>query len=361
MTQTTLVRRRASNSGHPKQAAERRRATWQDGPIVPLLLKTYMLHEKAVTRHVGPSENDMHTEFEGLIAAVFTPMHDDASLNLDCIPDYARFLIGNGVKGILACGTTGEFASLTIDERMKVSQAFIEALDERLPAIVHVGDNCLANACRLAEHAASVGAAAIALTPPSYFKPDGTDTLVEWCAHVAASAPGLPLFYYHIPALTGVTVSMFDFLSKAESRLPTLAGLKYTSESLDEYQLCLTTFRHRFTMMFGRDEMLLSAIATGATVAVGSTYNNLAPHYTTMWAALRDGDMESARRYQAQAVQYIALLKRFGGLRANKASMKFAGVDCGPTRLPIAALSPQEEERFFQELSHIESLVWSKR
>lgn len=331
----------------------------EDGTTIESTVSSHT--RRTVTHHVGPREINMNTEFTGLVAAVFTPMHSDSSLNLDCIPDYAGFLIDNGVKGILTCGTTGEFASLTMDERIKVSQVFIESVHGRLPVIVHVGDNCLTTVCRLAEHAASIGVTAIALNPPFYFKPDDTDTLVEWFARVAASAPGIPLFYYHIPALTGVTISMLDFLSKAESRLPTFAGIKFTSESLDEYGLCLATFCPRFTMMFGRDEMLLAALATGATVAIGSTYNNLTPHYTKLWQAFLDGDMETARRYQSQAGQYIALLKRFGGMRANKASMKFAGLDCGPTRQPIPTLSPREEELFFDGLNKLESLVWSKK
>src|SRR4051794_19080393 len=124
------------------------------------------------TNHSHVSNTRSNSQrFEGLIAATFTPLHADYTLNVDVIEPYARFLEQQGVRGVFACGTTGEYSSLTLDERMQVATAWRSALGSDLRLVVHVADNCLSDAQQLARHAQQIGADAIAAAPPSYFKP----------------------------------------------------------------------------------------------------------------------------------------------------------------------------------------------
>jgi len=212
----------------------------------------------------------MQQEYNGLIAAVHTPMNEDGTVNLGRVPEQTDFLVNDGISSFFVCGTAGEFVSLTMEERMQVSEAFMDAVGGRVPIIVHVGHNCLLDACRLARHAAEIGATAVAVSSPFFFKPADIDALIEWCRQIAESIPDTPLFYYHIPSLTGVALSMLDFLAKAERSLPMLAGIKYAAVSLAEYSVCVHTFGDRFSMMFGMDDMLVSALATGMKAAVGA-------------------------------------------------------------------------------------------
>ena len=89
--------------------------------------------------------------------------------------------------------------------------------------------------------------------------------------------------------------------------------------------------------MFGVDEFLLAAVALGATCAVGSTYNYAAPVYHRMLAAVREGNLEAARREQYESAKLVRALIDFGGLRAGKAIVKMLGLDCGPVRSPLRA------------------------
>ena len=93
--------------------------------------------------------------------------------------------------------------------------------------------------------------------------------LVECCAEIAAAAPRLPFYYYHIPIMTGVAVPMTTFLTEAARRIPNLAGLKYTANTLHEYQECVALDGGRFDVLFGFDELLLPSLAVGAAGAVG--------------------------------------------------------------------------------------------
>lgn len=120
----------------------------------------------------------MSSELTGLIAAVHTPLHADGRLHLELVPAIVRQLADDTVDGFFVCGSTGEFPSLTDNERKGVARAYKEAVGD-LPVIVHVGHTSLRAAQELAEHVQSVGADAIAATAPFYFKPATTGALVR--------------------------------------------------------------------------------------------------------------------------------------------------------------------------------------
>ncbi len=285
----------------------------------------------------------MNFRLPGLTAAPFTAFHPNGELNLAAIPRQAALLANSGVSGAFVCGTTGEGASLTSDERRRVVEAWVKARSPKLKVIVHVGRLCLGDSRELAAHAQQVGADAIATVAPCFFKPPGARELVAWCAELAAAAPKLPFFYYHMPSMTGVTIPATAFLAEAAGKIPTLAGVKFTYEDLEDYKAAREMARERFDILFGRDEILLSGLQLGATGAVGSTYNYAAPLYLRLIDAFRAGDRATAEREQARARAFIDVMNRFGGLPAGKAMMKFIGLDCGPVRLPLRALGAGEE------------------
>ena len=200
----------------------------------------------------------------GLVPATFTPMHEDGSLNLAQAGPIVEHLVAKGVSALFVCGSTGESASMTTEERKAMATAYVAAAAGRVPVIVHVGHTSLADARDLASHAQQIGAAAIAALPPFYVKPASVDVLVQCMAQIAAAAPDLPFYYYHIPGLTGVNLDMVAFLRQGAERIPTLAGIKYSSPTLYEFQACLAFDGGRYNMLFGVDEMLLSGLASGA-------------------------------------------------------------------------------------------------
>lgn len=294
----------------------------------------------------------MKPELSGLIAAPFTPMLPDGDLNLNAVGKQADLLATQGVTGAFICGTTGEGLSLTTEERLQMTERWVNAAARRLKVIVHVGHNNVGESQELAAHAEKAGADAIATVGPTFFRPASVERLADYCARVAESAPTLPFYYYHMPAMTGVNLPMIDFLKVAAQRIPNFAGLKFTDENLMSYTQCLNFEDGRFNILFGRDEILLAALAMGATGAVGSTYNYMAPIYQQVWSAFERGDLTAARLHQSTAIQIIAVMIKHGGLAAGKAMMKCVGIDCGPVRTPLKNLTAEETDVFFRELEH---------
>jgi N-acetylneuraminate lyase len=295
----------------------------------------------------------MNSKLTGLIAAPFTPFQPGGELNLNMIDQQAASLTADGVIGVFVCGTTGEGLSLTTAERMQVAERWMKSSAGRLKIIVHVGHNSLGDCQELARHAAKIEADAFAAVSPSFFRPVNVEQLADFCAEVAKAAPGLPFYYYHIPVMTNVNLPMIDFVRLAAKRIPNFAGLKFTDENLMSYSQCLNFESGRFNILFGRDEILLAALSLGATGAVGSTYNFMAPLYLKLKAAFERGDLVSARRFQSTAIEIIAVMSRHGGLPAGKAMMKMIGVDCGPVRPPLQELSVEGQNALRVELERV--------
>jgi N-acetylneuraminate lyase len=303
----------------------------------------------------------MRSRLNGLIAAPHTPFDSNGDLKLSVIQKQCETLHADGVKGAFVCGTTGEGLSMTTEERMEVAQRWVDVAGSALKVIVHVGHNSQRDAMALARHARQIGAAAIGAMPPSFFKPATVDQLVEFMRPVASAAAGLPLYYYHIPSMTGTTISMVDFLQAGAERIPSLRGIKFTHGDLMEYQRCSRIADGEFDIAWGVDEMLLAALAVGADAAVGSTYNYAAPLYLKMIAAFQRGDLDTARQCAGKSVDMIAVLLKHGVLRTGKATMGLIGIDLGPTRSPVPPLVGEELNTVRRTYERLGFFDWAVR
>ena len=184
------------------------------------------------------TKNHIMEKIIGLIDAPFTPFYENGDINLEPIPAYAKMLQKNGLKGVFINGSSGEGYMLTPEERMQLAEAWIAAAPEGFKVIVHVGSCCVRESRKLAEHAQKIGAWGIGAMAPPFPKIGRIEELVKYCEEIAAGAPALPFYFYHIPAFNGAFLPMVDFLKAVDGRIPNFAGIKYTFESLYEYNQC---------------------------------------------------------------------------------------------------------------------------
>lgn len=294
----------------------------------------------------------------GLIAATYTPLDEQGHLNLSMIRPMVEHLLRAEIDGVYVCGSTGEGMSLSSEERRAVAEAYVQEIDQRVPVIIQVGHNSGREARQLAEHAQRIGADIVSATCPSYYGINGLDDLMDCMAEIAAGAPDLPFYYYHIPALTGSKIDVVEFLERGGEQIPNLVGLKYTDTKLHEFQLCMEMDEHRFDVVWGCDEMLLGAIATGAQAAIGSTYNAAAPLYRRIIEAMRVGDEVEARRLQLLSIKMVRVMSKYPFHAAMKAVLGLFGLPMGPCRPPQGRLSSSEFEQLRAELHQIGFFDW---
>lgn len=293
-------------------------------------------------------------KINGYIAAPFTPMLGNEDVNLELIPEYASYLIRNGLDGVFVCGSTGEGALLTREERKALAEKWLDASEGQLKVIVHTGGCNLKDQQELASHAEGLGAWAVAAMAPPFLAPKRNEELLEYCQSIAGAAPTLPFYYYHIPALTGVHLSVTDLLRAVTDRIPNFAGVKYTCNDMFEFEQCRYIAGGKYEMLWGLDEMFLDGLVYGNRSGVGGTYNHCFSLYMDMSKAYEIKDMAACRELQHKSHQFCEILGKYrGNLTGGKRIMKFLGMDCGPNRLPLQTISEQEEASMKEELEAI--------
>ncbi|MCM1109570.1 MAG: dihydrodipicolinate synthase family protein [Clostridium sp.] len=291
----------------------------------------------------------------GLIDAPFTPFYENGEVNYEPIPAYARMLQKNGLKGVFINGSSGEGYMLTDDERKKLAETWVQAAPEGFKVIVHVGSCCVKSSRALAEHAASIGAWGIGAMAPPFPKVGRVEELVKYCEEIAAGASELPFYFYHIPAFNGAYLSMLEFLKAVDGRIPNFAGIKYTFESLYEYNQCRLYKDGKYDMLHGQDETILPCLAMGgARGGIGGTTNYNGVNLVGIINAWNAGDLEKARELQNFSQEVINVICNYrGNIVGGKRIMKLIGLDLGKNRTPFRNLTDEEEASMKAELEAI--------
>jgi len=263
-------------------------------------------------------------------------------VNYELVDPYAKSLAKDKVPGVWVNGTSGESMSLTTEERMKLLEHWHSAAQKYgLSVIAHIGCQSVEDSRQLAAHAEKLGVAAVAAMAPCFFKPNTVDELVEFLAQVAAAAPRTPFFYYYYPGITGVSFRMSDVFEKGKSRIPTLAGAKFTGNDLGDviYGLSLGDY----TVFLGNETMILPGAAAGAQGSVGIAYSSFGPLFQEIVEAFEAGDLAKARSLQIKCVKLHEECKKYPLIPAYKSVLKMTkGWDLGPCRAPQRSLDAGE-------------------
>lgn len=253
---------------------------------------------------------------------------------------------------------------MTSEERCRIAEAWaVSGPKHGIRVIVHVGAESVLTAQSLAAHAATLkGVYAISAMPPVFFKPGNVKALVDTMGSIAAAAPSVPFYYYHIPQKTEVNFNMRDFLSAADGAIPNLVGIKFTHTALDDLQYCL---RFRFKdgsspdILFGKDEMLLAALALGVKGAVGTTYNYNGVLQNTLIKAYSTGDMVTAHDAQFDTTTLIVSTLDFSSSSSEFGFKVLMNVvmdamklpNMGLARLPFIRATHSQNLAFMQQIT----------
>ena len=291
----------------------------------------------------------------GLINAPFTPFYENGEVNLEPIPAYAAMLAKNGIKGVFINGSSGEGYMLTEEERMLLAEKWIESAPKDFKVIVHVGSTCVKQSNKLAAHAQKAGACGIGAMASPFPKAGRIEELVKYCEEIACGAPNLPFYFYHIPALSGVFLPMLPFLKAVDGRIPNFAGIKYTFESIYEYNQCRLYKNNKFDMLHGQDETILPSLAMGgAQGGIGGTTNYNGRELVGIIEAWNTGDIETAREKQNFSQDVINVIVNYrGNIVGGKRIMKLIGLDLGKNRTPFQNMTDEEELAMKKELEAI--------
>lgn len=294
-------------------------------------------------------------KIKGLINAPFTPFDKNGEVNLEPIERYAQMLVKNGLKGVFINGSSGEGYMLSEEERMAVAERWMAVSPKDFKVIVHTGSTSVKSSKKLSAHAQEIGAFGVGAMASPFPKVARIEELVKYCEEIASGAPNLPFYFYHIPAFNGVYLPMIELLKAVEGRIPNFAGIKYTYESLYEYNQCRLYKDGKFDMLHGQDETILPCLAMGgAQGGIGGTTNYNGCNLVGIIEAWNAGDLEKARELQNYSQEVINVIVKYrGNIVGGKRIMKLIGLDLGENRTPFQNITPQEEEKLKADLQAI--------
>ncbi len=288
----------------------------------------------------------MTEQYQGVFPAVVTAYDSDGKVDPEAQKRVARWLIDRGCKGLFVCGGTGEGLLMSEAERQVVLEAVMEEVGQEATIIAHVGSVSPRETYRLAEHAVGLEVDAIAAIPGTYFLPGPEELLAHYTT--LAEIAQRPTLLYHIPARTGVslTLELIDRLAQ----IPHVAGLKYTDHDLYTLQEMRADQGEDFIILSGCDEMMVPARLMGSTGAVGTWYNVAPAVFVRAFEAAARGDWEEAVAEQKIGNRLIRTAHDLGGFALCKTGMEALGFPVGPPRRPVPQVDAENRKRFTEFL-----------
>ena len=274
--------------------------------------------------------------FTGVCTALVTPFLND-SVNYPMLEQLLRRQAEAGISALVICGTTGESATLTDEEKIALFRFAKAAAPEDMRIIAGTGSNSTAHAIALSEQAQAAGADALLVVSPYYNKatPQG---LYRHYAAIAESVH-IPVILYNVPSRTGVDIPVEVY--KRLSTIPNIAGVKEASPDIRKIAQIRALCPPHFALWCGNDDLAVPALSLGAKGLI-SVVSNVEPEMTgAMVNAALDGDFDTAAALQLTLLPLIHALFAEVNPIPVKAAMALIGYDCGSCRMPL--WGPEEE------------------
>jgi dihydrodipicolinate synthase/N-acetylneuraminate lyase len=270
----------------------------------------------------------------GAFAASITPLRARGTdVDDDAVEPLVDYFVREGLDGVLALGTAGEGILLSVEERRRVADLFLQASDKRLQIAVHCGAQTTTDTVTLAAHAAEVGADAVVVIGPPYFSLDEKAQYGHFFAAAAACAP-LPFYVYEFAATTGYAIAP-AVLERLRDAADNVVGLKVSDTPFDAFEKYLLP---GFDVFVGPEALIAEGMARGARGAVSALASALPRDVASV---VRDPTPEGAARLG----ELRAFVERFPRQAALKRLLGLQGVPVlEDVRAPLRTLTPDERD-----------------
>ncbi len=289
---------------------------------------------------------------KGIIPALVTPFTKGGKeLDEEQLRSLVNHCIELGVSGVFPCGTTGEFVNLTVDEKKRVIDVVMDEVKGRVAVIAGTGASGTDHALEMTRYAKDAGADAALIVTPFYLKPKDRGVYEHF--YTIATEVDIPIILYNIPQCTGVWLSWQMVEDLAE--IPNIVGLKDSSGELKYMLSVLEKVRDKINVMCGYDDVVLSALAAGASGAILASANFIPDKWVEIYELVQKGGLKKAQELQFK-IQKIARLITKSGAVGTKEALKMMGMKVGPVRMPLSVggeLTYEDREELRLELEKI--------
>lgn len=284
--------------------------------------------------------------FLGSGVAIVTPMNPDGSVNYDMLGQLIEFQIKNGTDAIIACGTTGESATLTHEEHCGVLEYTIQTVNHRIPVIAGTGSNDTAYAVELAAEAKRYGAdAQLSVTP--YYNKTSQAGLIRHFTHIADQTD-LPIILYNVPSRTGCGIQPATYLEL--SKHPNIVAVKEANGDISSVAHTAALCGDNLHIYSGNDDQTLPILSLGGKGII-SVMANICPSLThQICQTFFDGNLNESRKLSLEYLDLMNALFVDVNPIPVKEAVRLIGFESGECRLPLVAMNDANREKLVSAL-----------
>lgn len=288
--------------------------------------------------------------FKGAGVAIVTPMKNNEEVNYDKLEELINQQIDGGTDAIVIAGTTGESATLTMEEHRDVIKAAIEFTKHRVPVVAGTGSNCTRTAIQLSQEAEEAGADGLLIVTP-YYNKCTQKGLAEHFTLIANSVK-LPIILYNIPGRTGGVLIQPETVVKLCKEVENIVGVKDATGNISGVAKVMHLADGCVDLYSGNDDQVVPILSLGGKGVI-SVLSNVAPQEThDMCAKFFAGDVEGSRKIQLDALPVIdGLFCEVNPIPVKKA-MNLQGLNAGPLRRPLTEMEPEHAEKLAQAMKN---------
>ncbi|OSI09442.1 4-hydroxy-tetrahydrodipicolinate synthase [Neisseria zoodegmatis] len=278
---------------------------------------------------------------KGSLVALVTPMNLDGSVNFDQLKSLIDWHIENGTDAIVAVGTTGESATLPVEEHLAVIEATVKHVNKRVPVVAGTGANNTTEAIELSKAAQQLGADYTLSVVPYYNKPSQEGIYRHFKA--IAEAASIPMIIYNVPGRTVVNMSDETILRLAE--IPNIIGVKEASGDIGRETELINRVPEGFAVYSGDDPTAMAFMLCGGDGVISVAANVAPKPFAEMCRAALKGDIPTARALNKQLIPVYNVMFCEPSPAASKWALAELG-RCNPhVRLPIIELSSDSQDK----------------
>ncbi|HEX2783276.1 MAG TPA: dihydrodipicolinate synthase family protein [Ilumatobacteraceae bacterium] len=274
-------------------------------------------------------------KLEGVYVPVVTPFDADEGLDLSTLTKVIDYCLDAGVRGVVSCGTTGEYYAMSSDERERVMAHTREVVGSRAQLVAGCNAGSTREAIHLAEAAVGMGYDAIMLAAP----PTSLPTQRELAAHYKAIADAVdqPVVLYNYPARAGVEIG-FECLDAVADH-PNIIAIKESSGDFSRFLQLRRRYAGRLDIMCGSDDQAADYFSWGVRSWLAGTANVLPRHHVIIMNTANEGKHGEAIEQFAAILPWIQNMESGSYNAKAKLGLAHLGIDCGPVRTPLLSLT----------------------
>ncbi len=290
--------------------------------------------------------------FGRILTAMVTPFNDDFSVNYQAAANLARHLVQNGNDGLVVAGSTGEAATLSKEEKLKLFSAVLDAVGDQATVIAGTGSNDTRASIALTQEAEKLGVHGSLVVGPYYNKPPQEGFYQHFKA--IADNTGLPLIVYNVPGRTASNILPATIARLAQ--IKNIVAVKESSGNLDQVSEIVRAVPKDFLVYSGDDSLTLPILAVGGVGVVSVAGHIVAKRMQDMFTAFFAGDVATARDIHLELMPFFKVIFITTNPIPIKMAVDLAGLNGGPLRQPLIAATAAETEQIRKVMQDIGAL-----